>query len=468
MDMTRSNRTGEETGPGREECTEAADRTRTAQAQTDARPNRIGYRFPPVPQSLWNAIHAQADLPDPDPELPPAERRKVIGDRLKPIDADVMQVLINFRTRVKDSCWCAKATIAAKIRRTERTVQSSLRRLELHGFIAQVNVATPDPDEPRNKTGWRIVLLFVETEAPKPGPAVDRRTPAMRRKWVRTGQAGEETGFLPFAPLFGPTVSSDRKQQVSSEGEKPVSSKQRAGDSKFSDGIYLDGETPSSSLKKEPETRADDDEASRSLQNSAEPEGPAKAVEAARETFGETVAEQVRVKAQDTARKIHGQWAVFAAAFYLAHKIDQEAARARREKSRVREPFNYALSSVTKGVDLAEATEYRDQLRKNRDRLTTKEGIGKVLVPAAGTREREALEWLIQFENGGYWFRTRPDGRIDHGKKPGHEWVYDLSEDETAELEGFRPEILAILAARLEQRKQLGGTCHVGSLGPAF
>jgi hypothetical protein len=60
-------------------------------------------------------------------------------------------------------CWCSKPTIAAELGVAERTVQYALERLERAGVIRQVPVAPPgrpDPDEPKNRTGWRIYLGY--------------------------------------------------------------------------------------------------------------------------------------------------------------------------------------------------------------------------------------------------------------------------------------------------------------------
>ncbi len=104
--------------------------------------------------------------------------------KLGRVDKDVLGVLLDFRTHFKDSAWCAKGTIAAALGRSEKTVQRSLERLGKYGIIRQARVASPghpDPDEPRNKTGWRIYFLWI-TARTDFGPAPDRRAPEGRTK----------------------------------------------------------------------------------------------------------------------------------------------------------------------------------------------------------------------------------------------------------------------------------------------
>jgi hypothetical protein len=118
---------------------------------------------------------------DPTPKLVRQLRRE---KKLKRGDAEVLGVLLSFRRAFRDSCWCSVPKIAAELGISERTVQYALARLEAAGVIRQVRVAgpnQPDPDEPRNRTGWRVYFLFIteRTDLP-PGP--DRRPPEERRR----------------------------------------------------------------------------------------------------------------------------------------------------------------------------------------------------------------------------------------------------------------------------------------------
>ncbi len=283
-------------------CASTAEKAVLAPARAqDAKEGRqqsrgepLGYLFDPVPRSLFDAIRADSALPAP-PDEPPAEwtprppwdaptgwerpqgdaragawrleRRKILNDRLRPVDADVLGVLLRYNRRRKDSCWSSKGIIARRIGRTERTVQHALRRLTERGFIAHVPVEAPEPDEPANRTGFRILLRFVHPDAPKPAaPSVDRRPPQARKVWTRTGAEREQPVSSPPLPVFDPPVSSEREQPVSSQARAPVSSKERACDSALDlDGSELDKETPSSSLRAgdgpapAPPARTDDD-----------------------------------------------------------------------------------------------------------------------------------------------------------------------------------------------------------------
>jgi hypothetical protein len=138
--------------------------------------------------------------------MPTAMLGMVRDGKLKAIDALVLTVLLRFRRRSRDSCWCAKHTLSKEIGRTERTVRSSLRRLGECGLIEQVPVPKPDPDEPRNRTGWRIVFLWLAPPGRVKGPGPDRRPNAERRAWVRVG--GKEISCLSRF-LGSPTIAAE-------------------------------------------------------------------------------------------------------------------------------------------------------------------------------------------------------------------------------------------------------------------
>jgi hypothetical protein len=147
--------------------TAAADLNRTPSTSTSTGPmadRRLGWKFRTPPPRLVDALIKQK--------------------KLCRVDRDVLGILLDFRTHFKDSAWCCKRTIADQLGRSLKTVQRSLQRLGLHGIIRQVQVASPgqpDPDEPRNKTGWRIYFLWITTRSDF-GPAPDRRTPDQRTK----------------------------------------------------------------------------------------------------------------------------------------------------------------------------------------------------------------------------------------------------------------------------------------------
>ncbi len=140
----------------------------TARHRTDEQPEQIpqgqpiGYTFDPIPSAIR-------------------------GDRrIKPIDQMVLAILISFAIWRRDSCWAAVATIAARLPAlrigprgfvvaSHRTVQRSLERLKTAGYIRHQRVAKPDPDDPRNMTGWRFFFEFAPVACPAPSP--DSRMP---------------------------------------------------------------------------------------------------------------------------------------------------------------------------------------------------------------------------------------------------------------------------------------------------
>ena len=111
-----------------------------------ARP--LGYAFDPIPSAIR-------------------------GDsRLKPVDHLVLAILLSFSVWRRDSCWTTIATIAARLpalrphqsgsnSASQRTVQRSLERLKAAGYLRHEQVARPDLDDPRNRTGWRFYFNFV-------------------------------------------------------------------------------------------------------------------------------------------------------------------------------------------------------------------------------------------------------------------------------------------------------------------
>jgi hypothetical protein len=131
------------------------DRTGLAPGQTAPTPGPsrlpLDYRFDPLPSAIR-------------------------GDRrLKPVDHLVLAVLISFAIWRRDSCWATVSTIAARLPAirpsrggspvaSDRTVQRSLQRLKAAGYIRHQRVSNPDPDDPRNLTGWRFFFDFVPVQ----------------------------------------------------------------------------------------------------------------------------------------------------------------------------------------------------------------------------------------------------------------------------------------------------------------
>ena len=125
-------------------------------ARTRGQP--LGYAFDPIPSAIR-------------------------GDRrLKPVDHLVLAILISFAVWRRDSCWAAVASIAARLPALQpgrsgatgalgRTVQRSINRLKAAGYIRHERVARPDPDDPRNRTGWRFFFNFVPIQGTGRGDA---------------------------------------------------------------------------------------------------------------------------------------------------------------------------------------------------------------------------------------------------------------------------------------------------------
>jgi predicted transcriptional regulator len=101
----------------------------------------INYAFDPIPKTA-------VDL--------------VVSKNLKPIDSQILAILLRYRSRMRDSCWTTIPRLAKGVGRSDSTVQRSLRRLKEIGLIRHMAVEVPDPDEPRNKTGWRFYFAFMD------------------------------------------------------------------------------------------------------------------------------------------------------------------------------------------------------------------------------------------------------------------------------------------------------------------
>lgn len=199
---------------------------------------RLGYLFDPVPQALADAIRDHSALPVPPPEADPEKekaRHRMLDDRLRPLDAQVMIHLLRYRLRIRHSCWSTNRVIAGKVGCAVRSVQGSIRRLDRHGFIERVPVPIPDPDEPANRTGYRIVFLWLTPDGYKSDAVVDRRPPAERKVWTRIAPEGMQPDASPL-PLTDPSVASAPMQLAASMPMQPIASKERASASNFSDG----------------------------------------------------------------------------------------------------------------------------------------------------------------------------------------------------------------------------------------
>ena len=151
--------------------------TRTdTQALTRPSDRRIDYSFDAVPKQA---------------------RELLEQGQISRTDYAVLIELLKFQKAFRGSCWTTKSKIAEALGISTKTVQRSYRALSDAGLIRMSEVARPgfeDPDEPKNRTGYRIHFLFVDTMHPA-GPE-DRRPPADRQTQA-CSSGGEDTNVLP-------------------------------------------------------------------------------------------------------------------------------------------------------------------------------------------------------------------------------------------------------------------------------
>jgi hypothetical protein len=171
--------------------------------------SKVNLRARPLRASLGGC------RPDPSParrnpidwkfDAPPRDILKDIRrGKLSRIDKDVLGVAVRYRTIRKDSAWVTKRTIADELGVTPRHVQSSIARLVRFRWIDHVEVGREDPDDPRNKTGWRWVFLWVTEVIGK----VDHLKPEDFPAWANPSliARGGEKGLAPI-PSTHPTTS---------------------------------------------------------------------------------------------------------------------------------------------------------------------------------------------------------------------------------------------------------------------
>jgi hypothetical protein len=343
---------------------------------------------------LHNAVKAAKSLPAPPADLPEAERRRIRNDRLRDVDITVMAELLGFRRRDRTSVWCSKRTIAARIGVTAKTVQMSFRRLESHGFIRHVAVGVPDPEEPQNKTGWRIELLFVPG-ARGQGQGPDRRPPEERRRQ----QA--QPGVLPVSSLPPAPAAEAATPSISSGGRKPVSP---AWGKRISS---KDGVKPQEKPQLEPAR------APQGTEPSTVPPAPStgddeffdpfwggrpEAVEAVRELLGDEVARQLDT--DHFGAKIGGRWDCLHAAAHMA--------QAKRGRS-ITAPVGWLL---TVARDYAaredgippEATRQReswlDSKHRNEQARRAAEARAEAEAAASPANDQADLEQLLAWASG--------------------------------------------------------------------
>jgi hypothetical protein len=189
------------------------------------------------------------------------QRRRIMNDRLRDLDAHVVQAILRFyRGGPRYLRWAAEREIARRLHQTERTIRMSFRRLALHGFIRHYKLPGRDHDDPLNGTGFKVVLLwFPDVPAEfSECPDFDRRPPEERRVWFRQDPEQGQPVSSPPDPVFQALDSSQMGQPVSSDMGQPVSSKYCARGS--TDGPEPDGQTPTSSSSPPAENLGPDDD----------------------------------------------------------------------------------------------------------------------------------------------------------------------------------------------------------------
>jgi hypothetical protein len=185
----------------------------------------------PARKGIFRRPPGEPPAPPPSSRIPSAPhlRRRFIRDlireqRLRRIDGDVLLILLPFRNAVRNSCWCPVGYIAEQLGCARRTVQRALARLQKAGLLEQQELATRDPDE-HNRTGWRIVFLFLAPESYQPGPGPDRRPPRARKVWHRIQPPRDDNLSSPPLLFSDPAESSEPMVPLSPDPMADVSSK---------------------------------------------------------------------------------------------------------------------------------------------------------------------------------------------------------------------------------------------------
>ncbi len=188
---------------------------------------RIGYRFDAVPEALHDEVKA---------------------GWLKPIDLAVVVEMIRWGSKRgrRDSCWTTRKVIADAIDRDPRTVQSSWSRLEARGWIDRETFGgdgRPDPDDPANYTGSRIVFNWASGRT-RPARDPAEVPPARRNRGrPRKGSQGRGEKFIspPREAISETPEPPPPETWISPPGEKLVSPKEEASisnpDRKTSDDV---------------------------------------------------------------------------------------------------------------------------------------------------------------------------------------------------------------------------------------
>ncbi len=109
--------------------------------QEHAEQNKLAYKFDPIPEIALDLVSE---------------------GKLTPTEYVVLAAFLRYCPRGATSAWTTIKKIEERTRLNERTIQRALKKLGegCHGLIVRAEVAKPDPDDPRNRTGYRYHFRF--------------------------------------------------------------------------------------------------------------------------------------------------------------------------------------------------------------------------------------------------------------------------------------------------------------------
>ena len=139
----------------------AHPRTKSAPSSTSS---LRGQSAPPQSPSCGNGngrLHAsEAGVPFPFIAFPQQALNPLAAGKIKLVDVGVLLVILKFRQNGQMTAWVKTETIVRLTGVSEPTVHRSLRRLAKAGLASREACKRPDPIDPKNRTGFRFVLLF--------------------------------------------------------------------------------------------------------------------------------------------------------------------------------------------------------------------------------------------------------------------------------------------------------------------
>jgi hypothetical protein len=138
---------------------------------------------------------------DPEPE----------AAKLLPSDVDVLITIMRQRRFRQDVRWCSIARLVELTGLSRRSVQLSIDRLAYWGWVWHEKIDKPDPDDPKNETGWRFNLTWLS----------DRGCPMKRVPEPCDGRAKRATKGRPQAHPVAPPTSPPGGHPVAPPGAQP-------------------------------------------------------------------------------------------------------------------------------------------------------------------------------------------------------------------------------------------------------